>query len=160
MKTERLAGHHEARDALVLSVAGGDRDNAGREFDLDDFVLRPTVFRSGRIALAQLLVGGMRNRACFRICTSTTGVCAATEAAAKTCLQSIHSPYRVATEVQTRLKHSLSQNALGSPPRRPIVAASAARKDSKAVGSTQPTALPSSPIQCRYGIVGLPNRQR
>jgi hypothetical protein len=22
MKTERLAGHHEARDALVLSVAG------------------------------------------------------------------------------------------------------------------------------------------
>jgi len=58
MKTERLAGHHEARDALVLSVAGGDRDNAGREFDLDDFVLRPTVFRSGRIALAQLLVGG------------------------------------------------------------------------------------------------------
>src|SRR5215472_13706167 len=28
-------------------------------------------------------------------------------------------------------------------------------QNSKAVGGTQPTALPSSPIQCRYGIVGL-----
>ena len=45
MKTERFAGHHEARQALALSVAGGDGDHAGRDFDFADLALSAAHFK-------------------------------------------------------------------------------------------------------------------
>jgi len=75
------------------------------------------VLRSGRMGLTRLLVGGCA----IVFACSTAGVCAAPAAAAKTCLQSLRSPHRVATEVQIPLQQSLSQDALGSPPKPPIV---------------------------------------
>src|SRR5262249_12894052 len=64
---------------------------------------------------------------------------AAPDAAAKTCLESLHSPHRVATEVQIPLQQSLSQVALGSPPKPPIVrCAKRARAGGPNEGLTRP----------------------
>jgi hypothetical protein len=43
MKTEGFVGQHEAREALVLSVAGVDRNYADCEFTFADLLLSHTV---------------------------------------------------------------------------------------------------------------------